>query len=52
MMYINQIQKMFKCSTDVAWTVYVLMEIDFSECSNDEFEREAKRAWRMVKCES
>ena len=50
MMYIFQIRKLFKCSRDVAWKVYVLMELDFSECTNEEFNREAKRAWEMVKC--
>jgi hypothetical protein len=51
MMYVYEIRKMFKCSTDVAWSVYVLMDIDFSECSNDEFKAAAKRAWEMVKCQ-
>ena len=50
MMYVYEIRKILKCSLDEAWKVYVLMDIDFSECSDDEFKRAVHRAAQEVLC--
>ena len=42
MLWINEIMKLLKCDIDTAWTVYNHMVIDFSECTNEQFEREAQ----------
>lgn len=52
MRHIYEIRSILKCSTDMAWKVFVEMDIDSSECTNKEFEREAKRIWARMKCES
>jgi len=49
MKYIYEIMDLLKCTRDEAWKVFVEMDIDFSECTNEEFESEAKRIWEMVK---
>ena len=49
MRHIYEIRSILKCSTDMAWKVFVEMDIDFSECTNEEFEREAKRIWELIK---
>ena len=45
MLWINEIMKLLKCDIDTAWTVYNHMVIDFSECTNEQFEREAQFIW-------
>ena len=52
MMYVYEIMKLFKCKKDIAWKVFVTMDIDFSECSTVEFEREARIAMEMVRKEN
>lgn len=42
MTYIKQIMKLLKCDTDTAFDVYNEMQVDFSECSKKEFEKEAR----------
>ena len=48
MMHVYEIKKMLKCSLDHAWKVYVLMDVDFSECSDDEFKQAVYRAAKEV----
>lgn len=42
MLYIKQIMKLLKCNMDTAFDVYNEMQIDFSESSKEEFEKEAR----------
>jgi hypothetical protein len=49
MKHIYEIMNLLKCTRDEAWKVFVEMDIDFSECTNEEFESEAKRLWEMIK---
>jgi hypothetical protein len=48
MRYLFEIRKILKCSLDHAWKVYVLMDVNFSECSDDEFKQAVYRAAREV----
>ena len=52
MRYLYEIRKILKCSLDDAWKVYVLMDIDFSECTDAEFKQAAHRAAKEVLCAS
>jgi hypothetical protein len=42
MLWINEIMKLLNCDNNTAWTVYNNMVLDFSECTNEQFEREAQ----------
>ena len=45
MLWINEIMKLLKCDNATAWMVYNNMVLDFSECTNEQFEREAQFIW-------
>jgi hypothetical protein len=49
MKHLYEIMDILKCTRDDAWKVFVDMDIDFSECTTEEFEREAKRIWELMK---
>jgi hypothetical protein len=49
MKYVYEIMDILKCTRDVAFKVYHLMDIDFSECTDAEFKRAVHRAWEEVK---
>ena len=48
MIYIRQIMSICNVDQDTAYKIYDLMVIDFSECSNAEFKREALRVCKAV----
>jgi hypothetical protein len=48
MLYINEIQNLLKCDNAMAWNVFHNMLIDFSECTIEEFEREARWVYNRL----
>lgn len=42
MLWINEIMKLLKCDNKTAHQVFQNMVLDFSECTNEQFEREAQ----------
>lgn len=47
--HINDIMKLLKVSKETAIEVFDNMQIDFSECSNREFNAEAKAVYQAIK---
>jgi hypothetical protein len=48
MLWISEIEKVLGCDEDMAFKVYERMVIDFSECTNEEFEREVRFAYSRI----
>lgn len=48
MLYIRQIMKVLKCDLQYAEAVFEEMDIDFSECTEEEFERECLEAEKRI----
>jgi len=41
MLYVNKIKELCGCDTETAYKVFQNMVIDFSECTQEQFDREA-----------
>lgn len=52
MKHIYEIMDTLKCTRDVAFKVYALMDVDFSECTDAEFKQAVHRAAKEVLCAS
>jgi len=49
MLYINQIQELLNCTREYALRVMECMQIDFSECTDEQFEKEVRLCNRIIK---
>ena len=52
MKHIYEIMDILKCTRDVAFKVYALMDVNFSECTDAEFKQSVHRAAKEVPCAS
>lgn len=49
MLYINEVKNMFGCDMETARKVVQNMQIDFSECTKEQFDREARFIFNSLK---
>lgn len=49
MKHIYEIMDLLKCTRDQAFEVYILMDINLSECTEAEFKQSVYRAWEEIK---
>lgn len=52
MIYIRQIMDLLQCDEHTANRVFAQMNIDFSECTDREFEREVHIAYTLYRMEN
>ena len=48
MLYVRELMEMFDVSEDTAMEIYNLMDLDFSECTREEFDDEAMVAYNRL----